>query len=79
MSIKAWIFSDLHLDVGHNDARLSFKLPEERPEHDFVIIAGDIGDARVVYNPIGYATADEHTGFDPKIVVEVGMLQNANS
>jgi hypothetical protein len=40
--MKLWIYSDLHIDVCHNDARYAFRLPEERPEHDAVIIAGDI-------------------------------------
>lgn len=34
--------SDLHLDVGGQDARFSFRLPVDRPKHDAVIIAGDI-------------------------------------
>lgn len=35
----AWIFSDLHLDIN---AHSSWMLPSPRPEHDVVIIAGDI-------------------------------------
>lgn len=38
--MKAWIFSDLHVDVGADAA--PFELPDPRPEHDLVIIAGDI-------------------------------------
>jgi predicted phosphodiesterase len=40
--MRLWIFSDLHIDVCHNDARYDFRLPEDRPEHDVVVIAGDI-------------------------------------
>ncbi len=40
--MRIWIMSDLHLDVGHNNAQISFKLPDSRPEHDVVVIAGDI-------------------------------------
>jgi predicted phosphodiesterase len=40
--IKAWIMSDMHLDVRASDARYAFRLPDPRPEHDVVIIAGDI-------------------------------------
>jgi Icc-related predicted phosphoesterase len=41
MPIRAWILSDMHIDVG-NDPCLAFRLPEVRPECDLVIIAGDI-------------------------------------
>jgi Icc-related predicted phosphoesterase len=37
--MRAWIFSDLHIDVN---ARSPWLIPEPRPEHDVVIIAGDI-------------------------------------
>jgi predicted phosphodiesterase len=37
--MRAWIFSDLHLDAN---ARSPFVLTQERPDHDVVIIAGDI-------------------------------------
>jgi predicted phosphodiesterase len=44
--LNFWIFSDLHVDVGHNDARFSFSFPQDRPDHtnkcDAVIIAGDL-------------------------------------
>jgi Icc-related predicted phosphoesterase len=40
--MRLWIFSDLHIDVCHSDAHFAFHLPEERPEHDAVVIAGDI-------------------------------------
>lgn len=40
--MKLWIFSDLHIDVGHNDPRVAFRFSEPRPEHDAVVIAGDI-------------------------------------
>jgi predicted phosphodiesterase len=47
--LKFWIFSDLHVDVGHNDARYSYSFPSDRPDHrddedacDAVLIAGDI-------------------------------------
>jgi Icc-related predicted phosphoesterase len=43
--MKAWIFSDLHADV-RSDTH-GFKLPKPRPEHDVVIIAGDIGEDAV--------------------------------
>jgi predicted phosphodiesterase len=35
----AWIFSDLHVDAN---ARTPWVLPDPRPDHDVVIIAGDI-------------------------------------
>lgn len=37
--MRAWIFSDLHIDVN---ARSPWEMPKPRPEHDIVIIAGDI-------------------------------------
>jgi predicted phosphodiesterase len=37
--MKLWVLSDLHLDVNR---RYPLVLPEPRPEHDAVIIAGDI-------------------------------------
>jgi predicted phosphodiesterase len=37
--MRAWIFSDLHLDVNEREP---FALPDPRPAHDVVIIAGDI-------------------------------------
>jgi Icc-related predicted phosphoesterase len=37
--MKLWILSDLHLDVNR---RHLFALPDPRPEHDAVVIAGDI-------------------------------------
>lgn len=37
--MKLWVFSDLHLDVN---AAYPFDLPIPRPEHDVVVIAGDI-------------------------------------
>jgi len=37
--MKLWLLSDLHLDVNR---RHSLVLPDPRPEHDAVIIAGDI-------------------------------------
>lgn len=39
MSVRAWIFSDLHLDVNK---RHPFRLPKSHPVCDVVIIAGDI-------------------------------------
>jgi Icc-related predicted phosphoesterase len=46
--MKAWIFSDLHMDVRADTH--PFRLPERRPDHDMVIIAGDVreGAARAV-------------------------------
>jgi predicted phosphodiesterase len=38
--MKLWILSDLHLDVNR---RYPLALPAPRPEHDAVVIAGDIG------------------------------------
>lgn len=38
-NMRAWIFSDLHIDVN---ARTPWAIPEPRPEHDVAIIAGDI-------------------------------------
>lgn len=37
--MKLWLLSDLHLDVN---ARHPFALPEPCPDHDVVVIAGDI-------------------------------------
>src|SRR5688572_3093069 len=37
--MKLWILSDLHLDVNR---RHPLALPHPRPEHDAVVIAGDI-------------------------------------
>lgn len=37
--MKLWVFSDLHIDVNR---RFPFALPNPRPPHDAVIIAGDI-------------------------------------
>lgn len=37
--MRAWTFSDLHIDVN---ARTPWTIPEPRPGHDVVIIAGDI-------------------------------------
>lgn len=37
--MKLWILSDLHIDVNR---RFPFELPQPRPVHDIVIIAGDI-------------------------------------
>jgi predicted phosphodiesterase len=34
--MRFWVFSDLHIDVG------PYELPEPRPAHDAVLIAGDI-------------------------------------
>jgi predicted phosphodiesterase len=37
--MKLWILSDLHIDVNH---RFPLQLPQPRPAHDAVVIAGDI-------------------------------------
>ncbi|NJO22133.1 MAG: metallophosphoesterase [Sphingomonadales bacterium] len=37
--MKLWVLSDLHIDVNR---RAPFDLPNPRPAHDVVIIAGDI-------------------------------------
>lgn len=37
--MRAWILSDLHLDAN---AGTPFELPHARPDHDVVLIAGDI-------------------------------------
>lgn len=37
--MRAWIFSDLHIDVN---VRTPWVIPDPRPAHDVVIIAGDI-------------------------------------
>ena len=37
--MKLWILSDLHIDVNHQHP---LQLPDPRPAHDVVIIAGDI-------------------------------------
>jgi predicted phosphodiesterase len=38
--MKAWVFSDLHIDV--NRSIEPFQLPQPWPEHDLVVIAGDV-------------------------------------
>lgn len=35
--MRVWVFSDLHIDINKD-----FALPRERPDHDVVVIAGDI-------------------------------------
>jgi predicted phosphodiesterase len=42
--MRLWIISDLHLDVNEH---LPFILPHPRPEHDVVVIAGDICEGAV--------------------------------
>jgi len=37
--MKLWILSDLHIDANR---RYPLALPDPRPEHDAVIVAGDI-------------------------------------
>jgi predicted phosphodiesterase len=37
--MKLWVLSDLHVDVNR---RYALALPDPRPEHDVVVIAGDI-------------------------------------
>jgi predicted phosphodiesterase len=37
--MKLWLLSDLHIDVNR---RFPFELPNPRPAHDVVIVAGDI-------------------------------------
>ena len=37
--MKLWILSDLHIDVNR---RFPFELPQPRPAHDIVVVAGDI-------------------------------------
>lgn len=71
--MRAWIFSDLHIDVN---ARTPWVIPEPRPEHDVVIVAGDIcqGLERGVCwiaehglnrNPVIYVPGNhEYYGFD---------------
>lgn len=43
--MKIWTFSDLHADVHPEVA--PFRLPKEHPEHDVVVIAGDLGEDTV--------------------------------
>lgn len=38
--VKLWIMSDLHIDVLPD--KYGFRLPDPRPKHDVVVIAGDI-------------------------------------
>jgi predicted phosphodiesterase len=38
-TVRLWVLSDLHLDVN---ARHPFALPDPRPPHDVVVIAGDL-------------------------------------
>ena len=37
--MKLWILSDLHIDVNR---RFPFELPTPHPDHDVVVVAGDI-------------------------------------
>ncbi len=38
--MRIWLLSDLHIDVAHNE--YPFRTPDPRPEHDVVVIAGDL-------------------------------------
>lgn len=38
--MKIWLMSDMHVDINHN--LRPFSLPDPRPDHDVVVIAGDI-------------------------------------
>lgn len=38
--MRLWVLSDLHLDV--NDSAETFRLPSPVPDHDAVVIAGDV-------------------------------------
>lgn len=42
--MRAWIFSDLHLDVNRAQP---YRLPDPAPAHDVVIIAGDVCEGAV--------------------------------
>jgi predicted phosphodiesterase len=71
--MRFWVFSDLHLDVN---ARFPFALPEPWPDHDAVIIAGDlcegmargvqwIADQRLNQQPVIYIGGNhEHYGHE---------------
>lgn len=39
--LRLWVMSDLHLDINW---KFPFAMPEPRPAHDAVVIAGDIGE-----------------------------------
>lgn len=62
--MRLWIFSDLHLDVN---ARFPFALPQPFPEHDVVIIAGDLCEGMA--RGVRWIAA---TGLDAKPVIYVG-------
>jgi predicted phosphodiesterase len=62
--MKLWILSDLHLDVNR---RFAFALPDPRPVHDAVIIAGDL--CQGLANGVRFIAAE---GLDGKPVIYVG-------
>lgn len=41
MSLRLWVLSDLHVDINR---AFPLALPDPRPAHDVVVIAGDIGE-----------------------------------
>lgn len=46
--MRLWIQSDLHVDVhgrrGHETISAAYALPDPQPEHDVVVLAGDVGE-----------------------------------
>lgn len=41
MTLRLWVMSDLHIDINRT---FPFAMPDPRPAHDAVVIAGDIGE-----------------------------------
>jgi Icc-related predicted phosphoesterase len=84
--MKLWVLSDLHLDVN---LRYPLALPDPRPEHDAVIIAGDvcraIGEAVRFISEVGLNTKPvvyvagnhEFYGLDRHAELSAGRAQAA--
>lgn len=79
--MRLWIFSDLHLDVN---SASPFALPDPRPAHDVVVIAGDlmegisngvrwIADEGLNEKPVIYVPGNhEHYGYEFQRSMEEG-------
>jgi Icc-related predicted phosphoesterase len=84
--MRAWIFSDLHLDANDEPP---FALPNDRPDHDVVLIAGDvcqglqrgvewIAEKRLNEKPVVYVPGNhEYYGFDFDEQLDVGKREAA--
>lgn len=84
--MRAWIFSDLHLDVN---TRRPWDLPRPAPDHDVVIIAGDICEGlrngvdwivqqELNAKPVIYVPGNhEYYGFDFEVEREEGRAAAA--